>query len=458
MNKGLGRCIEHLLNNGADPKLSNRKFPESLLEAAALRGYYPLVAILLQHKASEIAAEDIYDILSKLFEDKHKLKNHAYYRNHVLCLLLNKLLNIGGNEMLGSKEQNILNGVLCNLNLESDDDEPDDSGNICQILRLGASLTSKTFNKKMIIDCLHPDILSAHFDDCVDNNIFYYNSIIEDQDDKYSEIKTLSFLVNDAKKYKLLRHPLLVHFIHNKWLRIFYFFYFDLFLYTSFLLSIYAYMISAHINHNNSIVNSLFYIFLMLHTLKECTQLVFLYHLKYFLDTSNYLELTVIVSCLITIVHQNEYSMVIAILISTVIFFLLLGQLPVCAKYTIIFGSAKYFLQYAGFYFIQFLSFALVFYIIFPFQTKYADNSSNNNSTDSNFDDPIGEIFKSLFYTLILFTGEFSDRVLEPIRYPVFWQDNYDSFYFLYDNYFEQFTCGVDCCRYGRYAEGRQTI
>lgn len=420
-SKGLGRCIEHLLNNGADPTLTYRKFPQPLLVTAAIVGYYPLVAILLQHKAFQVTSDDIFRILPKLYEANHELKNYEFYRKCVLNLLLNKLISLKENTIPSSKKLGILNDILYKLNIEYDDEKEDDSENICQILKLGASLTKRMDKKKMVIECIHPDILRLHFDDCIENNILCYNSIIEDDNACYSETRALHFLANNHQKSELLRHPLLVHFIHNKWLRNFYFFYIDLFLYFVFVLSIYAFMISSHKNHFYQSVNVVFYISLAVHFIKECIQLIFLYRLKYFFDSSNYFELIVILSSFICIYDYNEYSAVIAILFSTVIFVMLLGQVPICAKYTIIFGSTKYFLQYAAFYFIQFVSFAIVFNILFPFETK--ENKSTNTSTDlpkNYLNDTVADIFKSLFYTLILFTGEFSDRVLESERYPVF--------------------------------------
>ncbi|KAJ8982464.1 hypothetical protein NQ317_000422 [Molorchus minor] len=386
--KGLVRCIDHLLNNGADTKLVYRKFPETILEAAAVR------AILLQHKTSKIRAGDIFQILPKLFEKDHNLNNHSFYRKQVLSLLLNKLLFIKEREVLTSKEISILNSILSQLNLENDDERGDDSENICRILRLGGSLSGK-INNTMVIQDLHPDILKNAFG----------RFFIEDESGSYSETKTLKYLIQDKRKQHLLRHPLLIHFIHNKWLKINYFFYLDLLLYTVFLVSTYLYMICTHSQCKDNFIKLFFYVFLTIYGMKEGCQL-FLYRTKYFLDASNCLELIVITSCLVTIFYVNAYSIAISLLFS--------GQLPIAAKFTIIFGSTKYFLQYASFYFMQFVSFALVFYVIFPFDTE--DKTDLKNETVSIF----GNIFKSLFYTLILFTGEFNDRVLEPEKFPVF--------------------------------------
>ncbi|KAJ8921825.1 hypothetical protein NQ315_008457, partial [Exocentrus adspersus] len=420
-SKGLGRCVEHLLNNGADPKTVYRKFPRPLLETAATVGYYPLIAMLLGHKSCKITSDEIFDILSKLYDDNQlRLENHECYRKYVLSLLLNKLLSLKGNEALSNRKLNILNDILHKLNLECDDEKEDDSENICRILKLGASLARKTKKKQMVIERVHPDILKLHFDDCIENNLFCYNSFVEDSNGSYSETRALHYLATSPEKSELLRHPLLIHYIHNKWLRNFYFFYIDLFLYFIFMISIYAYMVLAQKQRYYSVISIIFYCSLALHSTKECIQLLFLYRLKYFLDGVNYFELAVILCCFINIYHYNEYSAVLAIIFSTVIFVTLLGQVPACAKYTIIFGSIKYFLQYAGFYFIQFVSFALVFYLIFPLEHNRKSVTNKNSTSEEVDEDTTGAIFNNLFYTLIIFTGEFSDRVLEPSKFPIF--------------------------------------
>lgn len=415
--KGMSRCIIFLLDNGADPSITSRKFPIPLLEYSAIRGYYPFVAILLQHKHSKINSNEIFSVLSKLSYILMEVENlsKAFYIKCVIYLLLNKLVTLSrqNKERLTAKKLETLNKILHKLNLENDDSLLDDSEIICQILHLGASLTAcnpkagQNESHKMVVQRLDQNILRTHFDDCIHGTKFNYNSIIQDDNEVYNENRTLHFLVNDSLKRKLLVHPLIIELTRRKWSKMRMFFYVDMLLFTMFLLSIYVYMIYLHFQQTRFYFSFIFYILLIIHISKETMQFSLLYRCKYFLETSNNLEVTTLICCVITILYPNIYTSVLAILLGTLIFFIMLGQLPFFTKYTIIFSSIKYFFQYTGFYFIQFVSFALSFYIVFPFA----------GSTDN---PEWGDIFKSLFYTLIHFTGEFNDRVLEPKEYPVF--------------------------------------
>lgn len=353
---------------------------------------------------------DLFGILRRMFDEKYHLKNHHIYRNYVIYLLLNKLMEIHQSERLTGKRLSILNKLLCRLNLEMDENRLDESEIICQILSLGASLMYKDpHTGKLIIDRLHLSILRSHFDECIDHNSYCYNSLIEDIDNGYSETRALMFLLRDKGKKQLMIHPLISHFIHNKWLRIAWFFYVDLVFYTGYLLTICVFMVCLNDGITIIPLNCALYILLGFHIVKEAMQLVILYHLKYFSDLSNYTEVLIITLCLITICNPNIYTTVLTILSSTVVFFLMLGQLPVFTKYTIIFGSTKYFIQYVGFYFFQFVSFAICFYLVFPFEQQEGQTPTM-----------IGDLFKSLFYSMIIFTGEFNERVLNPTKYPIF--------------------------------------
>ncbi|XP_023019601.2 transient receptor potential cation channel protein painless [Leptinotarsa decemlineata] len=447
--KGMSRCIGYLLENGADPMVASKKFPEPPLVYAARRGYYPYVAAVICHKNSRIETDQVFSVL-KLLEKKRACDvmvntvNGSFYRKCSLYLLLNKLISTFDRikENLTEGKMEILRKTVHQLDLESDN-KSIDTELVCQLLHLGVGLTETICksnsagaeiigtginqavvssqyekNENMLVDLLDINNLREHLDDCIENNWLHYNSIIQDSHNEYNETKTISFLANDKIKKQLLVHPLFIYFISKKWQRVAWVFYLDLFFYSIFLLSICAYMICLHTQLTNVFLNVFFPLSLMIHIIKETCQLIFLYHWKYFKDSSNLLEVTVILSCTVSYIYPNIYSMTVAILFATSIFFIMLGQLPIFAKYTIIFGSAKYFIEYTGFYFIQFLSFSICFYIIFPFNVNPSESSTQKNITD--VEEVVGDLFKSLFYTLIHFTGDFGDRVLEPTEYPVF--------------------------------------
>ncbi|CAH1109924.1 unnamed protein product [Psylliodes chrysocephalus] len=313
--KGLARCVIHLLDNGADTFIKPPKFKETLLEFSSLRGYYPFVAILLQHKNSNIEPQEIFDVLSKLFSTQFKLQHHEFYRNCVLYLLLNKLVFLfrQDTKMLTPKRCNILNKVLYKLNLENDDKKLNDSENIQQILHLGASLTYMPESKKegnrkmeedkneMVVKRMDYSLLKTHFDDCIHGTTFNYNSIIQDNDKVYNENKTLHFLVTDTIKQQLLTHPLLIQLIRVKWSKIYLVFYVDLLFYTFLLMGIYWYTVCQYFGHYTKGLYICYWFLLIFHVIKESIQFAFLYRWKYFLDPPNILEIATIACCLTTI-------------------------------------------------------------------------------------------------------------------------------------------------------------
>ncbi|VEN41835.1 unnamed protein product [Callosobruchus maculatus] len=429
-SKGLKRCIYHLLNNNADPKLTDSKHKDTILEAASVRGYYPLVAVLLLHKKNQITVDAIFQMLPKLFFNTRAnfLRNHDIYRNHLLYLFLNKLISLHRNKgtRLEDERLAVLNEVVHHLNLEMNERDTDDRELICQILSLGLSLThgrKEDRRKQLIIERLHPSILRSHFDDCIRNG-FNCNSIIEDYSSVkadgtvvhfYSETRTLQYLINDPMKEELILHPLIVLLILSKWKRVRWLYYADLVFYASYFISICSYMIFSHVGFVSLFINYFLYSLLFLQFFKEMIQLFFLFRLKYFSDISNYAELSIIGFTIATILIPNVYARVISILLSTVMLFLMLSQMPTFTKYTLIFGSTKYFLQYFGFYSIQFIAFAICFYIVFE-----TGDTTDKAKGNYNFTSITADFSKTLFLSLVRFTGQLDDPVIDPVEYPVF--------------------------------------
>lgn len=360
------------------------------------------------------------------------LVNQEIYRKFVLTLLLNKLLTLQNDKIPFSEDKrDILNETLVKLNLGDVFNKTNDEVNIFQLLRLGASLTYKEQNGKTVVELLDYEILETHFDDCIDNNIFHYDSIVSDFGKTYSETTTLTFLASDKKKNRLLTSPILTVLIHEKWFKVNWLFYVNLIFYILFVFSIYGYVISGFSGEDFYWINGFFYTSLSFHGMKELIQLA-LYRKKYLKDFTNIIEIIVLCLCFWCIISPNVYVKTIAVLSATVILFLFLVEVPKFTKFTFILGSLKYFFQYACFYFIPFMSFAIGLNILFPH--TYGPESDKNktesiNSTTQNITQPqnydpsknyLGELAIHLFETLILFTGEFNERVLQPQFYPNF--------------------------------------
>ncbi|XP_060534611.1 transient receptor potential channel pyrexia-like [Cylas formicarius] len=407
--KGFARSIEHLLNNGADVRVRNRMFDyANVLEMSVELCYYPFLAVLFEHPSDQVSAEDIFAILDKV--DRRFFRTHNRNFRHVLFVLIKKLEVLYDAEIcplsVDYPKRSTLNNLMV-LYLEFNAaDEYDD--NIQQILKLNASLASARGGTKSPVELLDYEVLEMHLDQCLDkSDNVCYDSIVLDDGENYSETSTLHMLADDRQKKELLNHPVLILLIHSKWLKTNKFFYADLVLYTLLLLSLYIYMVKLEIGTVTPLIYYAFFSLLTLHTLKETVQLV-LYRHYYFLDIANYLEMTTIASCYVNCFSKNEICMVVAILFSTAIFLYMLGQIPRFTKYMIIVSSTKYFFEYALFYFIQFFSFALCFFILLP--PPGGTNSSN----------ALGEIFKKLFDSLIFFIGQFDGDVADPPLYPVF--------------------------------------
>lgn len=386
------------------------------------------MVMLLQHKWSKTNPDDIFEILPKLFRPKKKLVNHDIYRKFVLNVLLNKLLTLQSAAPFSEDKRRVLNETLVELNLSNSVNKVNDSENIYQLLRLGASLLYRNGSGKTVVEQLDCETLRTHFEDCIDNEVFHYDSIVEDFKNSYSETMALVYLVNDKKKNHLLTTPVLTVLIHEKWFRTKRLFYLNLLFYFLFVFSIYGFVVLDTSGRDNHWIDGLFYLCLFFHTVKELIQLL-LYWEKYFLDLNNYIEILVLVLCVICIFAPNAYVNTLVILSSTVILFLFLIEVPKFTKFTFILGSLKYFFQYACFYFIPFMSFAIGLNILFPH--PYAKNNSTlQDETFQNFSQSdndqqsdisyFGQLMTHLFEALILFTGEFNERVLQPKYYPVF--------------------------------------
>lgn len=391
---GFGRSVEHLLNNNADISLR-------IFQMATKLSYYPFLTIIMEHRNSTINEEHILKILSTLNENF--LKSENFNTKHVLFLLMSKLemfCQHFDSPQINIHRRRILNYIL-DMYLRNSVSNNTYKENICQVLRLGAFLTSQRLKQ---ICC---DTLQSHLDECIrSSKDICYDSLIQDAENNYSETETLHFLTHDSKKCDLLNHPALVYLIHVKWKKTKIFFYSNIVFYFLFLIALFMYMIQHHVDNVNKPLRVIFLVFLNILTFKEIVQFCLNYK-KYLYDVSNYLELFILGCCFINVYIKGEISMILAILSSTLIFLLMLGQLPGCTKYMIIFSSTKYFLEYSFFYSIQFLSFAICFFILLP----------PDESEDSNI---MRKVFSRLFETLLFFIGQFEGDITNPPGFPIF--------------------------------------
>lgn len=411
------------MNNNADPNRLTRKFNETLLEAASVRGVYPLVAVLLQHKKSKVSADDIFQILPKLFQSDFGLKNMEIYRKYVLELLLNKLLKFQNEgEMFDCKQRRTLNQTLLRLNLRCSLTKTDDRRNIYQILKLGASLAyAKEKQSKSVIEQLNYEVLKTHFEDCVKDETFFYDSIVQDFDDElfYSETTILTYLTKDSEKKDLLTTPVIKVLVYEKWSKIRLFLYLDLCLYCLFLLTMYVYLITTIYRIETLWFKGLFFVFLLCQIAKEALQ-VWSYRCKYFKCLPNYLEMSMLALSIVCIFYPHDIVKIYLILVSTLVLFWFFDEIPTFIRFTYLLRSLKDFLLHACFYILPFFSFALCIHILFPYRNESIFTSADSNSTTyvvvSNM---TSQISKHFYESLILFTGEFNERFVQSTKFPV---------------------------------------
>ncbi|XP_050294855.1 transient receptor potential channel pyrexia-like isoform X1 [Anthonomus grandis grandis] len=402
---GFGRSVEHLLNNGADVNYkSNVLGKRDVFQMAVKLSYYPFLTILLEHRSGQVKERQLLDVLERTDENLFRGANRNV--RHTLFLLTSKLEMFYQSSRpveIDLKSRKVLNRIL-DLYLEYNTDD-EYKENICQVLRLGASLCNERLEK------VSYDTLKAHLDECVGpTNKVCYDSIISDDNDVYSETAALHYLAHDSKKRDLLNHPALIYLIHAKWERTCKFFYMDFVLYLLFFLVLCVYMVQLQVNCVNTSVKAFLIVLLLMVSIKELVQLLF-YFPRYCCEVTNWLEIGTIVCCLFNLFTRVEELMVGAILLSTMMLLLLLGQFPKFTKYMIIFSSTKYFLEYVSFYFIQFVSFALCFFILLP--PPESDDTPGVWNT-------FGQITLNLFNTLIFFIGQYDGDITEVPKFPVF--------------------------------------
>lgn len=402
-SQGFGRSVEHLLNNGATILKKNAILGLNVYQLSVKLGYYPFLAVLLEHHSNQITKTHLIDQLKQV--DESYFKNENYNAKHVVHLLVSKLETFE-RENVEEDQRNVLNKIM-DLYLDHSQSSDQYNEKVCQLLNMGATLTDN-LNNTPRLQRVSYESLKMHLDNCLDGDLVFCDSFVIDDEKAYSETETLHILCHDFKKKELLNHPLLIYFVHCKWLRTNKYFYINLVLYAFFLLSLYCYVLSLQIHRPSAAFKGFFITFLMVQAFKEMIQLL-LYWRRYFYDLSNYLEIVAIGCSMVNIFGQNQHTMVVAILLSSCVFLMTLGQLPKFTKYMIIFNSTKYFLEYAAFYFIQFVSFALCFFILLPPQDQ-----------SEGLVDALGTISLRLFETLIYFIGQYDGDVNSVPEFPVF--------------------------------------
>jgi ankyrin repeat protein len=399
---GMAKCIQHLLNNGANIDFILRKFEDgkTLLQAAIVKGYYPLIALILGRD------ETPFTFCSAIVELLKSTTNNIDL-NYTLSIVLNRLLQNTSKTPLDEKEIEILNQIwnlkvgLARLNkdnvllflkfpgsLNRTSDSPPSRSLFCQ----NFDITNTVLEK------IGPEVIQKHLDECVeqkeDKIWINYDSFIK----KGSVEQVLRTFVSSPVLKVCLNHFVFKILIMQKWEKLrftkFKYFYLNLFSYVIFYFLLNIYILCKFNKVSNpgvDFVYGLGWIFLLLFVAKELFQLSASFR-SYIRELNNYAELFFIVTTILVYsVDENWVDIVevLSILNSNLVLLLLLEQVPKFAKYIIILRTVLFYLLYILFYFIQFVAFAICFYILFA-------------KSDQEFWTDLGN---KIFETIILFTG-----------------------------------------------------
>jgi hypothetical protein len=242
---GMAKCIQHLLNNGADIDFTLRKFEDgkTLLQAAIVKGYYPLIALILGRD------ETPFTFCSAIVELLNSTTNNIDL-NYTLSIVLNRLLQNTSKTPLDEKEIEILNQIwnlkvgLARLNkdnvllflkfpgsLNRTSDSPPSRSLFCQ----NFDITNTVLEK------IGPEVIQKHLDECVeqkeDKIWINYDSFIK----KGSVEQVLRTFVSSPVLKVCLNHFVFKILIMQKWEKLrftkFKYFYLNLFSYVIFLFS-----------------------------------------------------------------------------------------------------------------------------------------------------------------------------------------------------------------------------
>lgn len=329
------------------------------------------------------------------------------------------------------------------------------------LLKQGANFMYE-INGEASLQYIDPQILTDFFDDCIESSgknprsenymlKFKYSfippvnekSIISYADTEMYPIFKIGEMV---EMRSLLKHPLIFSVLFVKWCRARRVVYFDIGLYSLFLLFLTLHVISiqdspkemdkSSLNtsvHLDSTADAyltassdgrtartvLLWIFFFLIIVREGVQLV-LDKTEYLRNPWNLFDVLCILSTFMYLVvphfEMNHHAASIAILLAWMEFLLLTGRLPsVSVKLEILKKVSLRFLTFGLCYFPLILAFALSFNVLF----RRKSGIDQNAYTTEGFYTEVMSNFLFVFQTFIMFTGEFEARELPFYNTPV---------------------------------------
>jgi ankyrin repeat protein len=374
---GMVKCIQHLLDNGADIDFTLRKFEDgkTLLQAAIVKGYYPLIAVILGRTEITFDPNKLCPAIVELLEST----THDIDLNCTLSIVLNRLLI--SETPLDENGIVILNQIwklergLTRSNKE----------NVLLLLKFSGSLnrSSDIARSKFLcwwnnditnkaLEKIGPEVIQKHLDECVEQQenkvCINFGSFIN----KGSVEQVLRTFVSSPVLNVCLNHFVFKILIMQKWEKLRFmkikYFYLNLLSYVIFYLLLNVYIFCKFNKLSNpgvDLVYGLGWICLLLFVAKEFFELL-AFAGAYFSEFSKFPEIFFIVTTyLVYSADKNLVGIVevLSILSSTLLLVLLLLLVQVPKFSSNILRSVLLLLMYTVFYLIKFVAFAICFYI-----------------------------------------------------------------------------------------------
>ncbi|XP_022908647.1 transient receptor potential cation channel protein painless-like [Onthophagus taurus] len=265
---------------------------------------------------------------------------------------------------------------------------------VINLLERRASLANKAGKMDLMpIHNIYPKLLEKHLDDCIVYKDlldecdeagmvieFNYTSFLSDEDSKkrepFSEMDVISVISETPELQYLLSHPIISGFLYNKWRRLLWFFIVNIvfhFVFVAFLV--------VHITMSNSIYYYGLAFTLGVLILKEAIQIIFS-PTSYITDFENYIEISMIISTVITLCNEHGHvSSAVAILLTSIQTMFYIGKHPALSIYVSFLKTVSLnFFKFILWSSILLVGFTLSFFIIY---NKPIDNNINGNYTNN---------------------------------------------------------------------------
>lgn len=435
---GLTDFVEELLKRGADPSHVDQTSQMSPVLYAARNGYYKILDLLLlalRDQKLERAALKQRDRRKETA--LHKVVKRDYVSNSegvnyfkCLELLLDKKrsLDLDAQDEFGCTALHY--AVLC-----------DDQSFVRVLLLNGAHLGIRNQFGTLAITRIQPSVLEEVLNDCIKyrNNvsdrefeiILHYSMLAPTQMSQQPETECLRFLSGSRKHRRLLLHPVIDTFLFLKWQRIQKYYYFNILVYTAFLILLTAYILLFHgtftpsttsgqnatlsksipdpIKDNMALKISLkvlIFICTLYIAVREGIQFYVSWKM-YVMKLENWLEISIILlTCTVLfmpmeVVPQQSVCAWL-VLFSWIEFVLLLGRHPYLSIYITMFTTVtNNFLKFIIMFSFMVVAFSISFYLVFQ------------------VDEHFTTYYNSLLKTIAMTTGEIEYTGLPLDAFPV---------------------------------------